>query len=285
MPTLAERLKDAVRQLESISETPRLDAEILLAHALGYSRAQLLARLRDEMLVSDFEPLLTRRLNHEPIAYITGHWEFFSLEFLVRPPVLVPRPETEHLVETALKFLSHGTTETSTVLDIGTGTGCVAVAIAKNAVKAHVTAIDIRPEALELARENARKHAVEIDFYEGDLFEAFRGIPKTFDVIVSNPPYVEEGEWERLSPVIRKHEDPGALLAGPDGLTVIRRIVSASSEYLHAGGLIALEIGERQSPAVAALMADAGFADIRFVRDLAGIDRIARGIKQHNYVE
>lgn len=277
MSTLAERLKEAARQLEPITETPRLDAEILLAHAMHLSRAQLLARLRDETPAPDFESLLARRLNHEPIAYITGHWEFFSLDFLVRPPMLVPRPETEHLVETALEFLSHGTSRAPSVLDIGTGTGCVAIAIAKHAPKAQMTAIDIRPDTLALARENADRHNVKVTFLQGDLFAALPKDTAPYDLIVSNPPYVEEGDWDTLSPVIRKHEDPGALLAGPDGLDIIRRIIGESPQYLRKGGLLALEIGERQSRQVASLLSQAGFTNIRFVKDLAGFERIACG--------
>ncbi len=277
MPTLAERIKEAARQLKPVTETPRLDAEILLAHALNLSRAQLLARLRDEMDTPDFETLIARRINYEPIAYITGHWEFFSLDFMVRPPMLVPRPETEHLVEAALDFLMHHANTAPSVLDIGTGTGCAAVALAANVPGARITATDLRAEALELAHENAQRHHVNLTFLKGDLFAALPGNTPAFDVIVSNPPYVETGDWDTLSPVIRKHEDPGALLAGVDGLEVIRRIVSEAPRHLHTGGLLALEIGERQSHAVAALMNAAGFHDIRFVRDLSGIERIARG--------
>lgn len=274
---LGALLTEAARQLDTVTETPRLDAEILLAHALGCSRAQLLARLREDGEAPGFEVLIARRLNYEPIAYIVGEWEFFSMSFLCRAPVLVPRPETEHLVEVALEHLGK-TAGPASVLDLCTGTGCAAIAIAKNAPGCRVTATDISPDALTLARENAARHRVRVDFHAGDLFSALPEAAPPFDVIVANPPYVEESDWPGLSPVIRMHEDPRALLAGPDGMEIIRRIVAEASAWLKPGGLLALETGERQSDPVRALFATTGFTHIAARNDLAGIPRIIYGI-------
>jgi len=279
MDTIFQVLQEATGRLEPITETPRLDAEILLSHALGCTRAQLLARLRDPAPhLPAFETLLARRLNHEPIAYILGTWEFFSLEFTCRAPILVPRPETEHLVEAALAHLKRGGGDTPHVLDLCTGSGCVAVAISVNAPGARIRATDLNPSALLLAGENAARHGTAITFHGGDLFEA---LPQddvgAFDVIVSNPPYVEEDAWKTLPLVIQKHEDPAALLAGAAGLDVIQRIIAEAGSRLRPGGLLALEIGESQFEAVDALMAQHGFECIPPFHDLSGHPRIARG--------
>lgn len=271
---VAELLTDAARRLAGVTETPRLDAEILLAHALGMRRAQVLARSRDSVEPRNFDALLARRLNAEPIAYITGEWEFFSLSFLVRPPVLVPRPETEHLVETALQYVGD---KAACVLDLCTGTGCVGIAIARNAPKTRLVATDIASEAVRLTEENAQRLGVALETRQGDLFAALRPGDGPFDVIVSNPPYVEEDDWPLLPPVIRLHEDPRAVLGGKDGLDVTRRIISDTPRHLKPGGLLAFEIGERQRDAVAALLEQTGFRDIAFANDLAGIPRVARG--------
>jgi release factor glutamine methyltransferase len=275
--TIAGILRQAAQTLAPVTETPRLDAEILLAHALGLSRTRLLARLRDVAAPSPaFTALIERRLRYEPIAYITGAWEFFSLEFLVRPPILVPRPETEHLVEIALEHLAETRPDAPRprVLDLCTGSGCVAVAIAKNAPHAALTATDLNPDALELATENALRHHVPVEFHQGDLFAALPADTPHFDVIVSNPPYVEEPAWPALPPVIRLHEDPRALLAGPDGLDILRRIIDDAPARLNPGGLLALEVGETQSQRVADLLQTTGYTSIHALNDLAGIPRI-----------
>lgn len=279
-PTAAQRLADAAQRLMPVTETPRLDAEILLAHAAGMPRRALLARMHEALPAPKFEALLARRLQFEPIAYIVGTWEFFSLEFAVRPPILVPRPETEHLVEMALEYLrGHGAADAPPrVLDLCTGAGCVAIAIARNASCA-MSATDINPDAVALARENAARHKVRLDAFTGDLFDALPEGAPPFDCIVSNPPYVEEDVWPELSPVIRMHEDPLALLAGKDGLAIIRRIIAHAPRFLRPGGLLALEIGENHFQAAAALLRAAAFTDIACRHDLAGIPRIIGGIR------
>jgi release factor glutamine methyltransferase len=272
--SLAGRLRHAAERLAAVSDTPRLDAEILMAHVLGCSRAALMARLRDPADdAPGFDALLERRLAWEPVAYLLGSWEFFSLEFAVAPPLLVPRPETEHLLEAVLE---HAGTQPMSILEIGTGTGCVAVALAVSAPAVRVVATDIQPKALEVAGHNAGKHRCEdrVSFRSGPFFEPV--LPgETFDAVCSNPPYVEARAYETLSPTIREHEDPGALIGGEDGLDCVRAIVAGARHFLRPGGLLAIEIGDGQYGAVQALMTDAGYADARFVPDLAGIERIA----------
>lgn len=277
MPTIAEVIVDATERLRSVTETPRLDVEILLAHALGIPRARLLAQLRDESRSEAFETLLERRIAAEPIAYILGEWEFYSLNFEIQPPVLVPRPETEHLVECALECI--GDREVR-VLDVGTGSGCVAVSIARNAPPCTVVATDLNPTFLDLARRNAERHGVadRIAFREGDLFGALASVDAPFDVICSNPPYVAESEWEGVPPTVRDYEDPVALLAGPDGLDVIRRLIEHAQAFLVPGGLLALEIGYGQAGAVHELLREAGYDAIDFRQDLSAIDRIALAV-------
>lgn len=285
MPTNAERLAQAARLLESVSDTPRLDAEILLAAALGISRAKLLASLSERAEAPAFDEYIERRLNYEPLAYILGEWEFFSLPFNVPPPLLVPRPETEHLVEAVIDYKTvldaarprRDESARFKVLEIGVGTGCVSVSIAVNVPDAAIVATDVNPAAIEAARVNAQRHRVSgrITFRQGDLFAALEPGDGPFDVVCSNPPYIEESAWPDLSPVIRMHEDPGALLAGPDGLDVIRRIVHESPGWLAPGGLLAFEIGMGQDTAVQALFHEGPYYDVRFRKDLAGINRIA----------
>jgi len=274
LPTHSERLAAATERLSNVTETPRLDAEILLAHALDISRSALLARLRERAEAPAFDEMLERRVASEPIAYILGEWEFFSLRLKVRRPLLVPRPETEHLVEAVLDFIGQ---DPANVLEIGTGTGCVAVAIAHNAPKSRIVATDLSAIALDIAEDNARWHNAtdRVTLRSGDLFEAVHVEDSPFDVVCSNPPYVEEGEWESLPPVIRLYEEPAALLAGRDGLDVIRRIIREAPPFLTARGLLAVEIGAGQRDAVQALLQECGYHNINFRPDLAGIPRIA----------
>lgn len=276
--TLGERLRAAARGLEAVSDTPRLDAEILLAHALGMSRAKLLAELREPYVDSPFEGLLARRMNYEPIAYILGEWEFFSLRFISRAPILVPRPETEHLVEAALEFLHQPVQAPARILDLCTGSGCVAVVLAKHRPDAVVWAVDIHSAAVALAEENAARHGCRVNLAQGDLFEALPEGTAPFDVIVANPPYVAEEEWGSLPEVIRRHEDPGALLSGPEGLDCLRRIAQESPRWLRPGGLLAMEMGDEQGTRAMEILEANGFREVNVIPDLAGQDRIVRGL-------
>lgn len=273
MPTLAQHLAHAAELLVPMTDTPRVDAEILLAHALGISRPQLLTRLNESLPVGRFDALLRRRLAYEPIAYILGEWEFFSLNFEVVSPILVPRPETEHLVEAVLDEVG-GTP--ARILELCTGCGCVGVAVAVNASQVRMIATDIRSEAVELARRNAVRHGVadRIEFRTGDLFDPISAESALFDVVCANPPYVEEDAWDELSPVIRLHEDPRALLAGKDGLAVVRRLIEGAVSRLSPRGLLAFEVGMGQYDRVCRLLVGRGYDDVGCRRDLAGIERI-----------
>jgi release factor glutamine methyltransferase len=272
-PTYGDVVRDAAARLSAVSESPRLDAELLLAHALGMSRAGLLARFRDSGPVGAFGQYLDRRLAHEPVAYILGHREFYSLDFLVRPPVLIPRPETEHLVEAALGFITEAKRPLR-ILDLCTGSGCVAITLAAQMPHCEVTAVDIAPEAVTLARENAERANVRVCVLQGDLFDALPKDEALFDLITANPPYVETGEWDTLVPDITRYEDKRALLAGKDGLDCVRRIVAAAPGHLRPGGCMALEIGEKQYDDAAAVLARAGFTAMQPIFDLAKIRRI-----------
>ncbi len=275
---VADLLAAAAARLESVTETPRLDAEILLAHAMNLSRAQLLAGLREEAAPGNFEELLNRRLDAEPIAYILGEWEFYSLTFEIGPPVLVPRPETEHLVEVALEVIGDRPAQ---VLDVGTGSGCVSIAIACSAPNSSVVACDIRTDFLNLAGRNAARHNVadHTTFRKGDLFDALAPGDGPFDVICSNPPYVAEPEWEGLPPTITRYEAPECLLGGPDGLDIVRRLIAQAQDHLVPGGTLALEIGMGQYEQVRQLLKQNAYENLSARQDLAGIDRIAIGKK------
>ncbi|MFO7775056.1 MAG: peptide chain release factor N(5)-glutamine methyltransferase [Candidatus Hydrogenedentota bacterium] len=276
-PTLGERLRRAETRLAAVSETARLDGELLMADALKLSRAQLMARLRNREAVPAFDALVERRLNHEPIAYILGEHEFWSRSFVVRPPLLVPRPETEHLIEVLLQRLSPGVAR---IAEVGTGTGCVAVTLAAECSAWRLAACDIRREAVYTAQLNARRHGVgeRVTLVQGDgLLWSREGTE--FDAIVSNPPYVETGAWDALPETIRRHEDPAALLAGADGLAFIRRLMEEAFARLVPGGLFAFELGMGQYEAASNLLTQAGFVHVGAAPDLRGIDRIAIAYK------
>ncbi len=258
-------------------DSARLDAEVLLAHACGASRPSVVAGLAnvDEGAVGKFRQLIARRVAREPVAYIIGHKEFFSLDFEVTPAVLIPRPETETLVDAALKFLA--TRREPRVLDIGTGSGAIAIALATNVPGARIKATDISKEALEVARPNGIRHrcADRVDFVVADLFpEAAKDPDFRFDLIVSNPPYVADHALATLQPEIRLHEPRVALVDGGDGLEFYRRIAAGCRSRLNPGGAVMVEIGAGQTSEVEALFRRAGFSNIDAVRDLAGIERV-----------
>lgn len=256
-------------------DTARLDAEVLLAHACGTSRAALIAGAVNASAgeIENFRRMIKRRASREPVAYIIGHKEFFSLDFEVTPAVLIPRPETETLVEAALMLLE-GRHQAS-VLDIGTGSGAIAIAIAVNAPEARIMATDISKEALEIAQRNAIRHRCEVrvEFVAADLFPDGHS---RFDLIVSNPPYVAEADLDILAPEIRVHEPRVALVFGKDGLDMYRRIAPDCRSRLNADGAAMVEIGAAQGFAVEALFRRAGFSNIDAVQDLAGIERVIR---------
>lgn len=273
MPTVRATLVDAANRLREVSDAPELDASLLACHAWGWSRARLILDANTEADVASLEPLLVRRMAAEPVAYILGEWEFYSIAVAVEAPLLVPRPETEHLVERALAHIGKRPVR---VLDLCTGTGCVAIALDRNAAVTDLWATDISPVAVRVASANAARHNVPLNVRQGDLFAPLP--PGAFDVIVANPPYVADGLWEGLSADIRNYEDPAALLSGPDGLNCIRRIVAGAPSWLLPGGLLGVEIGEEQGTAVQALFEGAGFQAVGVDADLAGHDRIVHGV-------
>ncbi len=284
-PTVAIALRSAAAALAG-SATPELDAELLLAHALGLSRAALLACGRDplpEPARSAFDTLVARRAAGEPVAYVTGQSWFYSLNLRVTPAVLIPRPETEGLVEWALAWVKRRRSVAGdsplTLVDIGTGSGAVALALAANIPVdvAEIHATEISPAALEVARYNAARLglAEQVTFHCADLLPPAPPGPPAFNLIVANLPYVGLDELGDVAPDVYQWEPYGALFAGADGLAEIRRLLSTLPGRLHPGGAAGVEIGWRQGPAVVAL-AQAAFpvAGVVLLRDLAGLDRI-----------
>jgi release factor glutamine methyltransferase len=255
-------------------ESARRDAELLLTHTLKNNRAWLLAHgaelLSDELFLS-YTKLLARRRCGEPIQFITGETEFYGLPFRVTPDVLIPRPETEHLVEKVIELVARF--EQPRIMDVGTGSGAIAVALAHKLPHAQITATDICSRALAVAGENAKHNGVAIRFLAGDLLDPVSA--EQFELIVSNPPYVPETDRATLSVEVREYEPGLALFAGDDGLDVYRRLIPAAFDALVPGGYVALEIGYGQSTAMRELLARAGFAQIEFVPDLQNIPRVA----------
>lgn len=276
MTTVSELVAQRSESLEHAgSPTPRLDAELLIGHALGLSRTRLYAdgrRELDEREVAAADRLIDRRIGREPVAYILGHWGFRRLDLAVDRRVLIPRPETEELVDICLALLAP--LPEPTVLDVGTGSGAIALAIAQELADAWVTAVDVSPDALELARRNGDAAGLVVEWVESDLLAELGG--RRFDLIVSNPPYISDAELETLEPGVRDFEPRLALAAG-DGLEVIRRVVQDAPAALRPGGRLALECGMGQAPAVADALRAAGFDDIEVRLDFAGVERFVTG--------
>jgi release factor glutamine methyltransferase len=264
--TIRDALDSAVIAFTAAGcETPRLDAEVLLAAALGVDRAALIAGSEHGLEPGQaraFADAARRRTMREPVAYILGRKGFRRLELAVDPRVLVPRPETEHVVEAAL-----GLPEGARVADVGTGSGAIALALADERPDLRVVATDASPGAVAVARANAARLGLDVEVLEGDLLAPVTG---PVDAVVSNPPYVREGE--PLPPEIARYEPAEALFAGPDGLDVHRRLAPAATAT--GAGFAAFEVGAGQASAVADLLRAAGFASVDRVRDLAGIDRV-----------
>lgn len=257
----------------------RLEAQILLAHVMGCPKIELVAR-SDETPEppqrSRFKELIQRRLDGWPVAYLVGKRDFYLLSFEVSPAVLIPRPDTETLVLEALKRMK--SFPSARVLDLGTGSGCIAISLAHQAKQARVTAVDLSPDALEVARRNAVVHGVadRVRFLQGDLFQPLAE-GEQFDLIVSNPPYVTAQEMAELAPEVREHEPRLALEGGSDGLAFYRRILAQAGQFLKPNGWLMLEIGSRQAEPVKALFAAAGWQPPTLYKDPAGNDRLLAG--------
>ena len=256
-------------------ERARLDAETLMLHLIGKNRAWLLAHLEDEFggcKSIGYSQQIERRLAGEPIQYITGECEFYGLPFNVNSDVLIPRPETEHVVEKVLELAS--LLVGPRLVDVGTGSGAIAIALAHESPGAKVTATDVSDAALRVARRNAERTEVaeRIRFLEGDLLKPVAA--EQFEFVVSNPPYVATDDRASLALEVRDHEPDVALFAGSNGLDIYRRLVPAAYRVLVAGGFAVFEIGYGQAEAVAELFSAAGFVDIEFAKDLQGVDRV-----------
>jgi len=273
--TLAELLQSAQSRLaEAGCDTPRLDAELLISHALGYDRVWLYTHFKHHLTseqIAMIEPLLQRREQREPVAYIIEKRDFYGLTFYVNPDVLVPRPETELLIETVLQFPK----KPNSIIDVGTGSGCIAIALAKALPQTTLTAIDISPQALTVAQQNANTHHVtkQITFQLGNLLTA---VTKTVDLIVSNPPYINHHDLTyTLAPEVEQYEPHLALAGGNDGLVLIQQLLQQAVTCLNPQGALLVEIGADQGEAVATLAQDFfPKARIKIKQDLSRQNRL-----------
>ena len=275
--TLAERISEAGERLAAEGIDPgdaTFDAEVLARCALGWDRATYLARWREPAppgFGDRFEALVARRRRREPVARITGRREFWGLDFEIAPAVLVPRPESELLVETALARLGDRAPQWE-IADVGTGSGCLAIALARELPRARVAATDICSEALAVARRNAARHcaADRVAFHHADLLD---GLPGPFDLIVSNPPYVPDGVIDALAPAGRRHEPRAARRGGPAGRDTGRRVGAVAGDRLRPGGWLVMEVGAGQSGNTATIAQPAGLQVVDVHPDLQGIPR------------
>lgn len=278
LPTIAETLKEASQQLRAASvPNDLLDAQTLLAEALGKDRTYLIVNFNQQLsdaLLAQYQTLIERRASGEPLQYITGHQEFFGLEFEVTPDVLIPRPETEILVEETIRLVHQTNISEPVIVDVGTGSGCIAVALARELGTAKVIASDVSPAALTVARRNAAKQGLEdrMEFIESDLLAAF---PETqfADFIVSNPPYVAAKELPTLQREVRDWEPHLALSDFADGLSFYRRLLVEALPRLKPGGYLICEMGYTQSEAISAMADLQIWHEPRLLDDLQGIPR------------
>lgn len=272
MTSIRQALDAATLKLEASSRTPRRDAELLLMSVLGWDRAALLTRPERYLSTAEtveYQALLTRRHAAEPMQYITGVQEFFGLDFKVTRDVLIPRPETELVVEALLDRFNRD--QPLRIVDVGTGSGAIAVALAHALPNSQITAVDLSEPALAVARENAARHGVSkrVRFSQADLLAGCT--PRSFEAVVSNPPYVAESEV--LEAQVRDYEPRSALYAGPAGLEIYERLVPQAREMLTPGGWLILEIGYGQRDALRRLLRE--WEDLSFQDDLQGIPRVA----------
>ena len=280
--TIIEAILNATNRLSAAGVTHvRLDAEVLLAHIIKKDRVWLITH-RDDMLDDrarrDFDDAIRRRTKREPLQHIIGNQEFWGLEFTVTPDVLIPRPETELIVEAALALVQDRNSPVR-IVDLCTGSGCIAVSLAKELASARVIATDASEKALAVARENARHHGVanRIRFLEGDLFEPLEelDIRGHIDIMVSNPPYVRTGDLPTLQPEVRDYEPAMALIAGHEGTEIAMRIIRNATGYLKKSGALIMEMGLGQAEALTRMIETTGAYDKPGVlKDLAGIERV-----------
>ncbi|MBM79910.1 MAG: protein-(glutamine-N5) methyltransferase, release factor-specific [Planctomycetaceae bacterium] len=260
------------------SDSPRLDTEILLAHARGCERIELYTHFNDVLTDDEratMRELVQRRANHEPVAYLVGYREFYSLEFEVNKDVLIPRPDTETIVLELLEIAK--TMASPKIVDVCTGSGCIAISVAVNHDTAEVVATELHDVALQIAVQNSEKHEVSdrIEFLKGDLLSCIKP-EQQFDIVASNPPYVATADIETLEPTVREHEPHTALDGGADGTRYISRLITDAPNYLKDGGYLMLEMGSEQAGMVCELIDENGqFSDAQILTDLAGRSRVA----------
>ena len=278
-PSYEELLKEGTALLTGAGVPDAdIDAWLLLSHAVSFSRAAYYMRCREEAGCREtavYREYLQRRARRIPLQHITGSTEFMGLTFCVSPAALIPRPDTETLAEAVLRF-NAGCGRRQSLLDLGTGTGCLAVSLSRLGCFSAVTAVDISGEALRLARENGRLHKTDIDWRQGDLFSALEP-EERYDIQVSNPPYIPRSEIAGLMPEVRDHDPLTALDGGADGLDFYRRLAAEGPEHLTAGGRVFYEIGFDQAAAVVSVLSDAGFGELSVIRDISGNDRVVTG--------
>jgi release factor glutamine methyltransferase len=279
--TIAEAIRRAAEKLTVAGiESSRLDAEVLLAHVIRKDRVWLFAHNTDTLnndSASNYEHAVERRAKREPIQHIVGHQEFWGLDFTVSPDVLIPRPETELVVESAIR--AAGKMSGPLILDLCTGSGCIAISIAKHLVTSRIMATDRSGHALVVARENARNHGVadRIRFLEGDLFGPLEelDIQGKVDIIVANPPYVPARDLAALQSEVRDFEPETALIAGPQGTEIHQRIISTAPRYLKQHGLLIMEMGIGQTETLIQMVKASDAYDMpEVLKDLAGIERV-----------
>lgn len=269
-------IKQAAERLQASARgDARLDAETLLMHLLGRDRAYLYAYPELELSCREltrYNELLERRASGEPLQYITGHQEFWGLDLLVNPAVLIPRPETEHVVEATLQLLRG--TEFPRVVDVGTGSGCIALALASDLPNVKIDAVDVSLDALKIARTNAERLGLadRSEFAESDLLQKYLADGSIFDMVVSNPPYVGEQEADKLQVEVREHEPHCALFGGEQGLDIYSRLIPQAWQVLKPGGWLVMEIGFSQEQEIHNLLPD--WSDVRSITDLKGIPRV-----------
>jgi len=280
--TLREILTSAVSRLTAASTpSPRMNAELLLMFTLECDRAYLHAHPERELNAEEqgrYDEALAERVRGVPAQYITGHQEFWGMDLIVTPAVLIPRPETEHVIETVLRLASAGegprpaSTLALRIVDVGTGSGCIALALAKELPRAEIHATDISPAALEIARVDAARHQLEgrVRFHETDLLQGFES--NAFDFVVSNPPYVGESEEDQVQLEVRKFEPRQAVFAGATGLEVIALLIPQARSVLKPGGSLVMEISGTIAEGVRGLLA--GWNDVHITNDLQGIPRV-----------
>lgn len=289
---LKESLASAIAQLTADDvPSPRLNAELLLMFTLNCDRAYLFAHPERELTIEErsrYEAAVAERGRGVPAQYITGHQEFWGMDFIVSPAVLIPRPETEHVIETVLEINRTARERAPQdlkppyklrIADVGTGSGCIALALAKELPEAETHAADISKDALEIARVNAARFRLDerVQFRQGDLLE---GLETPFDFVVSNPPYVGESEQEQVQLEVRKFEPRGAVFAGPTGIEVIARLIPQAREALRPGGWLVLEISGTIAAEVERLLS--GWMEVCITPDLQSIARVARARKPRN---